>query len=133
TGMFLLSTLIYDWHSLITFSYYRRDGNFIISYAPLLVLPLFRFKFDLKKVIRYFFYTVLCLYTIAFVYHFATLHNFSKLSVVTFGGLFHARNAVGGFLAIMAGLGFAYFYQRREWKAFCFFLAIFIMLAGTYS
>ncbi len=132
-GMFLISTLLYDWHSFITFKYYRRDGNFIISYAPLLVLPLFSFKFDLKKVIRYFYFTVLGVYAVDFVYHFITLHNFSQIGMITFGGLFHARNAVGGFLAVMSGLGFAYYYNKRSGRELFFFLAIFVMLIATYS
>lgn len=69
TGIFLLSAILYDWHSIFTYGFYRRDGNFIISYSPLLVLPLFSFKFELKKVIRYFIvlffaYTVSILFTI---------------------------------------------------------------------
>jgi O-antigen ligase len=132
-ALFVLSTLLYDWHSFFTFEYYRRDGNFIISYAPLLVLPLFCLKFELKKVVRYFYCTVLCLYVILFIYHFVTLNSYSKLGIITFGGLFHARNAVGGFLAVMAGLGFAYYYHRRGLKELCFFLMIFVMLVATYS
>lgn len=120
-GLFIVSTLLYSWHAFFMFKYYRRDGNFIISYAPLMVLPLFSFKFKLKRVIRYFYITALCLYIIVFIYHYATVNSFSTLAGMTFGGLFYARNAVGGFLAVMAGLGFAYYYQRRGIKELCFF------------
>lgn len=130
---FLISTLLYDWSSLFQFGFYRRDGNFIISYAPLFVLPLFHFYYDLGKYLRYFYIFTVGLYGALFLYHIATISDFSSVHTIVFGGLFIAQNAVGGFLAIVAALGFAYWYHRRNKKELFLFLAVLVMLFATYS
>lgn len=48
--LFVASTIVYDWHSIFKFGYYRRDGNFIIAYSPLFLLPLFSLKAELKNI-----------------------------------------------------------------------------------
>lgn len=130
---FLVSTIFYDWSSLFQFGFYRRDGNFIISYAPLFVLPLFHFYYDLGKYLRYFYIFTIGLYGALFLYHIVTISDFSNVHTVVFGGLFIAQNAVGGFLAIVAALGFAYWYHRRNKKELFLFLAVLVMLFATYS
>ena len=132
-AMFLLSTLIYDWHSFFVFSYYRRDGNFIISYAPLLILPLFSLEVNLKKYIRYFYLFTIFLYTVLFLYHFLVPNSFMNIHGLVFKGLFHAHNAAGGFFAVVASLGVAYFYNRRNKKELLFFVIIFIVMVDTHS
>lgn len=131
--LFLVSTVLYDIQSLIEFGFYRRDGNFIISYAPLLLLPLFRFHFNIDKYFRYFYIFATGLYALLFVHHLLTTNFFSTLHNIVFGGLFYAQNAVGGFLSILGGLGFSYFYHRRNKKEFGYFLVIFLALVATYS
>src|SRR5699024_11774077 len=50
-----------------------------------------------------------------------------------YGSVFHAQNAVGVFLSIVALLGFAYWYHRRNKKELFLFLLGFIILIATYS
>lgn len=131
--LFMASTIFYHINSFIEFGFYRRDGNFIISYAPLLVLPLFSFEFKLDKYLRTFYIFALTLYGVLFIYHLLTTDIFSGGLAAVFGGLFYAQNAVGGFLAILCSLGFAYYYHRRGKREFLCFLLLFIILVATYS
>ncbi|HLR24627.1 MAG TPA: O-antigen ligase family protein [Fodinibius sp.] len=133
-ALFLVSVLLYHPRSLIEFGFYRRDGNFIISYAPLLILPLFSYKFDLKKYFRKFYLFVLIVHGLLFGYYLLTTNFMSgNINMVIYGSLFHAQNAVGGFLSIVASLGFAYWYHRRNKKELFLFLLGFIILVATYS
>lgn len=132
-ALFLLSTLLYDWYSLINFDFYRRDGNFLISYSPLFVLPLFHYRFNLNKYIRQFYIFALSLYSILFIYHLLTISNPADLLNWVFGGLFIAQNAVGGFLAVLGSLGFAYAWHKNSKMEWFFFVIIFVILFATYS
>lgn len=132
-ALFLVSVLLYHPRSLIEFGFYRYDGNFIISYAPLLILPLFSFKFNLEKYFRKFYLFALTLHGVLFIYHLLTANITGNISTITYGSLFHARNAVGGFLSILGALGFAYWYHRRNKKELIYFLIVFVVLLSTYS
>lgn len=131
--LFLVSVLLYHPRSLVEFGFYRRDGNFIISYAPLLILPLFSFDFKLQQYFRRFYLFAVVLYGVLFLYHLLTTNFLGSLNEVIFSGLFYAQNAVGGFLSILGALGFAYWYHRRSKKELFCFLLIAIILAATYS
>ncbi|SMO50924.1 O-antigen ligase family protein [Fodinibius sediminis] len=131
--LFLTGVLLYHPLSLVEFGFYRRDGNFVISYAPLLILPLFSFKFKIQRYFRHFYLFVVALYGLLFLYHLLTANIFGGLREVVFGGLFYAQNAVGGFLSIVGSLGFAYWYHRRGKKEGFYFLLLFVILLATYS
>lgn len=131
--LFLLSVIIYDAQSLITFDFYRRDGNFIISYSPLFLLPLFSFRFSLEKYIRNFYLFAAGIYGVLFVWYLVNTNFTSDLHTSLFGGLFYAQNAVGGFLSVLGSLGFAYYYHRRNKKELFLFLLVVAALAATYS
>ncbi len=133
TLFFLVGVIVYDPQSLIEFGFYRRDGNFIISYAPLLVLPLFSFRQNTGKYFRYFYIISLSIYAVLFAYHLLTTSMSSELHRLLFGGLFIAQNAVGGFLAILGSLGFAYARHKKSKRELVFFAVIFFMLLATYS
>jgi O-antigen ligase len=133
TLFFLVGVIAYDPRSLIEFGFYRRDGNFIISYAPLLVLPLFSFSRDTGKYLRRFYIISLSIYAALFAWHVLTTSFGSGLHQLLFGGLFLAQNAAGGFLTILGSLGFAYAWHKRSKKELAFFAVIFFMLLATYS
>lgn len=130
---FLISVALYDFKSLFDFDFYRRDGNFIISYAPLLILPLFSFQFKLHNYFRTFYCFSVGIYAVLFLYYLVNLNFSSSIHGFVFGGLFYAQNAVGGFLSILGGLGFSYFYHRRNKKELAYFLLVFLALIATYS
>lgn len=131
--MFLLSTAIYYPQSFFEFGFYRRDGNFLIAYAPLLILPLFKIQFDYYRTLRIFFQFATGIYAVVFIYHFYQSFVQTGGAFAVFGGLFYAQNAVGGFLSILGALGFAYWYGDRTKTKLFLFLIIFIMLFLTYS
>ncbi|MDZ7771563.1 MAG: O-antigen ligase family protein [Balneolaceae bacterium] len=130
---FLASVLLYHPLSVVEFGFYRRDGNFVISYAPLLVLPLFRFHFDLEQYFRRFFLFALAIYGLLFARYLVEAWPYYILQLNVFGGLFYAQNAVGGFLAILGALSFAYLYHRRRNRELLAFFIVFLMLLATYS
>lgn len=133
TLLFLVGVLIYHPLSVVEFGFYRRDGNFVISYAPLLVLPLFRFRFDLEKYFRRFYLFALAIYGVLFLRYLVRAYPDYILALEVFGGLFYAQNAMGGFMAILGSLAFAYFYHRRGRREFFGFLLVFLMLVATFS
>ena len=51
---FAITAVLYNIGSLFQFDFYRRDGNFFITYAPLLILSLVVFKCDSKKIMSTF-------------------------------------------------------------------------------
>lgn len=132
-SIFLVGVALYDFKSLFDFGFYRRDGNFIISYAPVLILPLFSLQFNLDNYLRYFYRFSLVLYAVIFAYYLITVNFASDLHSLLFGGLFYAQNAVGGFLAMLGSLSFAYFYNRKGKKEFAYFVLVLAMLFMTYS
>nr|WP_286670470.1 O-antigen ligase family protein [Fodinibius salsisoli] len=128
-----MSVLLYHPLSVVEFGFYRRDGNFIISYAPLLILPLFSFEFKLRNHFRQFYLFGVILYGLLFVYHLLTANFLGNIHEIVFSGLFYAQNAVGGFLSTLGALGFAYWYHRGSKKELFLFLLVLIILIATYS
>jgi O-antigen ligase len=131
--IFLVSVAVYYPQSLVTFEFYRRDGNFLIAYAPLLILPLFSMKFDYYRMLRIFFVFATGLYALTFGWHLVQNYLVTGTGFTVFGGLFHAQNAVGGFLAILGALAFAYWWRYRTRNYFLLFLFVFVILFLTYS
>ncbi|REG61206.1 O-antigen ligase [Paraburkholderia sp. BL6669N2] len=117
TAYALLSTLMYDPASLIDFEFYRRDGNFFVSYAPLLAGCVYVHRWDLNKVLKWFFVFAILANLPAYAIYLSQYGLLSLLTnpVDTFGGYFIARNAAGGFFAMLFCLGIAcYMYQRSR-------------------
>lgn len=130
-----LSVLIYDPKSLISFDFYRRDGNFIVSYAPLLILPYLALNLNTNLLIKYLLYLTIFVNFIPFLYYIYT----SGLSLITndtasFGSLFVARNAAGGFLAVISGLAVVnILYSKKKIIPILEFFVVSLMLFFTYS
>lgn len=135
TLMALISTLLYDPHSLIEFDFYRRDGNFFIAYAPIFAGCLYMHRWDLNKVLRIFF--IFAVVVNLPMYAIYIVHN-GPLAILkhandSFGGYFIARNAAGGFFAMLFCLGVACYLQRRERLILALLGVNMLMLIGTYS
>jgi O-antigen ligase len=131
----VLSTLLYDPASLIDFEFYRRDGNFFLSYAPILAGCLYVHRFDLNKVLRAFFVFAVGVNVPAYAYYVAqngVLAIFTH-SGDTFGSYFVARNAAGGFLAMLFCLGVACYLQQRSRLVLALLALNAMMLFSTYS
>ena len=121
-----ISTLLYYPASFLQFRFYRYDGNFFISYLPLLVLPFLSIKYNIDKLFRYFLY--LSTGVNLLVYVFSLLKN-----QPAFFGLFLSTNGAGGFYSIVTSLAFIYFLEKKTYKNLVILLINALFLYATYS
>jgi hypothetical protein len=103
------STLAYDPASFLEFDFYRHDGNFFVSYAPILAGCVYGHRWDLNTVLRRFFIFAVAINVPFYAWYLAHTGLLSILHhpTDTFGSYFIARNAAGGFLAVLLCLGIA--------------------------
>ena len=131
----LISTLLYDPSSLLNFDFYRRDGNFFVAYAPVFAGCVYAHRWDMNRLLRRFYaFAVLCNLPAYALY----MSKYGLLAMLahpndTFGSYFIARNAAGGFLAMLLCLGIACFMTRRSWTLLLLMLCNMGMLFTTYS
>ncbi|CAB3808620.1 O-antigen ligase family protein [Paraburkholderia fynbosensis] len=135
TLLIVVSTLLYDPASFLEFDFYRRDGNFFVSYAPIFAGCLYMHRWDLNKVLRTFFVFAVVINLPLYAYY--ILEN-GLLSIfihpdASFGSYFIARNAAGGFFAMLFCLGAACYLQRRSRLILALLAANALMLFSTYS
>jgi O-antigen ligase len=131
----VLSTLLYDPASFLTFDFYRRDGNFFISYAPMLAGCLYAHRWDLNKLLRFFFIFAVLVNVPSYALFVGEVGPLAMLqhSGGSFGSYFVALNAAGGFLAMLFCLGVACYMHQRS-KLILVLLAFnALMLFSTYS
>ncbi|AWV05046.1 O-antigen ligase domain-containing protein [Burkholderia sp. JP2-270] len=131
----LASTLIYDPASLLEYDFYRYDGNFFVSYAPIFAGCVYTHRWDLNKTLKWFFISAVF---VNLPYYAWYLMQNSLLSIFihpadTFGSYFIARNAAGGFLAMLFCLGVACYMNDRSRVLLALLGLNFLMLVSTYS
>ncbi|WP_413732404.1 O-antigen ligase family protein [Sodalis sp. RH20] len=121
----LLSTALYDPTSFTDFDFYRRDGNFIISYLVLFVfifMPM-NINFDLSKIKRLIFPFFTLISAIAYV-----------IMPTEIGGVHHllfiSHNAAGGFYSVVGGLAVGFFLTERKWP-YAFYTLVFLFLLNA--
>lgn len=104
---FLISTLLYSPGVLAQYAFYRRDGNFFITYLPILILGLVPLRMRPGKWLRRF-----VIWASLF-----SLGAYLWLPVQS-DGLHHlafiAHNAAGGFLSIVLALCLGLYWGRRQ-------------------
>ena len=98
----IISSLVVNPLQLISFDFYRRDGNIFISYLPLVVLICTAIDFNIWKIIKRFIYITTIFNIAAMGIHFIS-HPHPEYWM-----LFTAHNAAGGFLGIVCIVNFAY-------------------------
>lgn len=135
-GLFFIysfvSILTYDPAALTEYGFYRYDGNFIISYLPLFLVPLLSYNLDVDKMIRYFLLVTTAANGLAFMVTVAA--NGGHLSATqSFGGLFIARNAAGGFLSFVFTLAFINWRKERTVVSAALIFINLIYLLATFS
>lgn len=122
----IISTFIYYPSSFSNFAFYRYDGNFLISYIPLLVLPFFAFKIDTQRILMPFAVFVVVLNVVALAakynYHFGNFHSF-----------FVAHNAAGGFLSLICAFLICYYLEKRTFYTGILAVTSFYILFSTHS
>lgn len=130
------SIIIYYPPSLLSYDFYRYDGNFIISYAPLLIAPFYCYKFDEVTFLKRFLVFVTVLNSIVFlivlgISNFALLHDWNNPANY-FHALFKSTNAAGGFISIILTLNIiVYLSERKLVWVILIFLNLIFLLATT--
>ena len=120
-----ISTTLYYPASFSNFKFYRYDGNFIISYLPLLVLPFLSLNLNIDKIFRFFLYLTTVISSVVFLG--------KGLQFTGFTGLFLATNAAGGFYSIVTSLAFIYFLERKTYLNLLLLGLNVLFLYATYS
>ncbi|MBI1910220.1 MAG: O-antigen ligase family protein [Deltaproteobacteria bacterium] len=108
TAYFFINTCLYYPQSFLDYDFYRRDGNFFITFAPLLTLPLFKINFDLKSAVKTFIIWISgvnLLFTLKFL---ALRHS------EDYHFLFYAHNAAGGYLGLLSSLSIGYYLATKK-------------------
>lgn len=131
----LLSTLYYNPESFTEFDFYRHDGNFFVSYAPILAGCVYMHRWDLNKVLRRFYVFAVLVNVPYYLWYVAQngLLTIFRHPSDTFGSYFIARNAAGGFLAVLLCLGIACYSMRRSRGMLALMGVNALMLFSTYS
>ncbi len=117
----IISTALYEPESFQEFDFYRRDGNFIISYAVLFVfifLPV-SLNINIQKTLDYILFVFFGLSCVAFVVipgEDAGVHHF----------LFESHNAAGGFYSVVAAICIGIWYKTRR-KIYLIYSLIFMV------
>jgi len=114
----------------------RHDGNFYITYLPLLILPFlsrFTFSLNLKKMLKCFI-VFQCLLTIILMIYIYTTNFSCENRFFCCHFLFKAHNAAGGYYMVMALFAFFYWkYEKRRKIYFLNFLLNLCALIITFS
>ncbi len=129
------STLLHDPAAFLEYDFYRYDGNFFVSYAPILAGCVYAHRWDLNKILKWFFVFAVAVNLPSYAIYLA--HN-GLLTIFshpndTFGSYFISRNAAGGFLAMLFCLGVACYLQRRSTVLLALIALTGLMLFSTYS
>jgi hypothetical protein len=135
TLLAIVSTLLYDPQSFLVFDFYRRDGNFFISYAPIFAGCVYAHRWDMSKVLRTFFKFAVIINLPMYAYYIVDngLLAIFRHPDDTFGSYFIARNAAGGFFAMLFCLGVACYLQQRSKWLIALLVCNALMLFSTYS
>ncbi|WP_410014352.1 O-antigen ligase family protein [Sodalis sp. C49] len=110
----IISTLCYNPESFMEFDFYRRDGNFIISYLVLFIFIFTPVKiiFDIKKLINLTFPFFIVISAIGAVV--VPPEAGGDASVRHF--FFESHNAAGGFYSVVASIAVGFFLKERKLK-----------------
>jgi O-antigen ligase len=120
-----ISTLFFDPTSFFHYGYYRYDGNIWISYLPIFFFSFSPILLSINSLIK--FIRISC-----YIYLVWIIIWYMKGLGITFGGLYAARNATGGFLSILTTASFILAFNKvKGFKIIT--LLLFIMLTLTYS
>jgi O-antigen ligase len=120
------SVLIYDPHALITPDFYRYDGNFFVTFLPLLLLPILpKIKLDVVRVVKSFVSFALFISVAPAIYQYVTT-GYSN-------GLFVATNAFGGFLMSIIAFIFSWWMsaKRKSFPSLIFLLALAMLILSS--
>jgi len=121
---------------MINYEFFRHDGNYFISFMPLIILPFLKhIKFDINFNKLVIVFITLVSFITFWAILLIILNNFScegRFKVCHF--FFKSHNAAGGYYMIVTLLSFFYWrYYKKKMIFFLFFLINFIALVMTDS
>lgn len=124
----IVGGLIIQPAQFLSFEFYRRDGNFFITFAPLLVLCLCNVKFNVWKTVAQFVLIGTAANLAGIVYYFV------KRPAPEYFMWFTAHNAAGGFLSILciATIFVTFHYLKNGVATITFIACFFVNLFGLY-
>lgn len=127
---FAISTLLYAPTSFVDPAFYRRDGNFFLTFLPLLIGGVFTLRIDLDRVVSSFLKWVTALQSVLIALYLATGGTLIYHEPGVFHSLFEAHNAAGGFLSMVTALclGFVLKQPRKLWP----YVALLVNGIATY-
>ena len=133
----LAGILIYYPPSLLAFGFYRYDGNFIISYLPLLLIAFFSYNVAVDSLFKRFLVFATLVNGVAFGLN-LVLTNFAAITdwgnpETYFHGFFKSTNGAGGFISIVLSLNIVLFLQERKRKWLLMIVINFVFLIATTS
>jgi O-antigen ligase len=122
----IVSTLMYWPASFLEYDFYRYDGNFILSFAPLLAIPLVHFRTDVDR------------WLLAFLIAVTAINVLAEIAIFAMGlraplGLFTAANAFGGFLMFSNAVAYVWWRKSRKMIPLFLFALNLLLLFITYS
>ncbi|MGN0384177.1 MAG: O-antigen ligase family protein [Eubacterium sp.] len=126
---FAFSALIYNPNALLSYDFYRRDGNFFITFLPLLLIPGVGVDFSPKKVTQIFIiFETITNSVFLILFYMGLLRN---TNIYYF--LFVAHNAAGGFLACMVALSLGFFMYEKGFKKIIYLICIVVNFVGIWE
>ncbi|PIB37137.1 hypothetical protein BFP72_17855 [Reichenbachiella sp. 5M10] len=122
----VLSALFYDPWAFMQFDFYRRDGNFLISYMPVIILGLFPINFNVSIYLRLLIYITVVMCFVAGIVLGAD-------SAGDYHFFFVAHNAAGGFIGVVFMLSLGQYLNKREKSFLITSILLFVFLWLTKS
>lgn len=116
---FLSGVLIYSPSVLFKYEFYRRDGNFFITFLPLLIFPLLNCRFNLEMLCKAYLTWASLVSLLSYV-----LYVINSRDPI-FHGFFVAHNAAGGYFAMLAALSLGMFLGAGN-KLMLLFFSLFL-------
>lgn len=104
---FLVSTLIYSPSVLLVPEFYRRDGNFFVTYIPIVILGLIQLNIKLDGLIQKFVIWASFFSLMAYIILPPEAPHLHHLAFIS-------HNAAGGFIAMVLALSLGLYLEKRQ-------------------
>jgi len=111
---FALSTLLYAPSSFLQPEFYRRDGNFFVTFLPVLIGAALALELDVERVLRSFLKWITGINAAFLAVYFATGGTIFLYDRGVYHFLFIAHNAAGGYLASITALALGLYLGRSK-------------------
>lgn len=129
---FLLNTIIYAPESLMAPEFYRRDGNFFVTFLPIVICGLVAVKIDTELVLRRFVLWAGLINAACVLIYFITGGTIVYQEDGVYHFLFEAHNAAGGYLSMITAFSLGFLLQSKGLAKKLWSLVVLSNLVGLY-